>query len=121
MQSAPWIQSGVMIGLAFIGTAVLLDSEVLYREKAPYYALLAAGVLITQQVGRIAATAERRIDWIDSLSLLLAAFYAGCSGWYWIAADANAAGPAWSISILVLFYMVFFGGAGWLAYSLRGK
>lgn len=121
MKSAPWIQSGIMLALIIMGISVLLEPEVLYKEKAPFFAFLAAGVLITQQVGRILATSEHRIGWIENSSLLLGAFYAGCSGWYWIAGDANAAGPAWSISILALIFMVIMGSAGWTAYRLIGS
>lgn len=121
MKSAPWIQGAVMLSLALMGLSFLLDAEGLYSEKAPVYAFLAAGSLITQQVGRVAATSRHRIDWLDNSSLLLAAFYAGCSGWYWLAAEANAAGPAWFLSIVVLIFMAIFGSLGWVAYKLFGN
>lgn len=121
MKSAPWIQSGVIVSLAFMGISVLLEPHVLYSAKAPFFAFLAAGVLITQQMGRIIATTTHRIGWVDNLSLLLAAVCAGCSGWYWIAADANGPGEAWAISFVALFFMLIMGFIGWLAYTLFGN
>ena len=118
MKSAPWIQTAFLLSLAYVGIFSLIEPEILYKEKAPFFALLAAAGLITQQIGRMAATSRHRIDWLDNASLLLAAFYAGCSGWYWIAGDANSAGPAWTILFLVLIIMALFGGGGWVAYIL---
>lgn len=121
MQSAPWIQVGVILSLVYVGIFFLLDPVILFSEKAPFFALLAAAGLIAQQIGRMVATAEHRIDWIDNASLLLAAFYAGCSGWFWLAAEAGAADPAWFTSIVVLILMAITGFVGWLAYKLFGN
>ena len=110
-----------MLSLALMGLVILFDSAILFSEKAPFFAFLAATSLITQQVGRIVATSRHTIGWVDNFSLLLAAFYAGCSGWYWIAAEANDPGPAWLISIAVLIFMAFMGSGGWVAYKILGN
>ena len=116
MRRGPWIQGGIIVSLVVIGVLVLTLEDTHPGAKAPFFALLAAGILLTAYV---------RFRWRD-MPPILAALSAAVSAWYWIAHEANGSTAVPSAIVLLALPTLagggFLGGLAFNCYrSFRGR